>query len=97
MNDSEFDDLLRSARGEIPLPPSFRSGVWHRIDNGRRRATSRWNPLWEGLLRSRGGVGAVAVMAMLGAWLGAINAPAGEASGKVAYVESISPFTHSPE
>jgi hypothetical protein len=94
MNDSELDDLLRSARGHVPLPDSFRQRVWHRIETS---SVKCWHPFsrLEGifgfLLRPAGAVLAVASMITFGLWLGAASIP-NPAAPKITYVESISPF-----
>jgi len=96
MNDSEFDDLLRTARGEGSLPASFRQGVWHRIESA--TADSPRGLAWlQGLLavlaRPWGATAGVAATVAAGLWLGAATAPEAK-DAKVAYAESISPFFH---
>jgi hypothetical protein len=94
MNDSEFDDMLRTARDEGSLPGSFRQGVWHRIES-----TAAETPpglgWFEGLMavfvRPWGAVSAVAAAVAAGLWLGAASIPEAR-DDKLAYAESISPF-----
>ena len=96
MNDSEFDDLLRTARGEGPLPASFRQGVWHRIENAAAESAPGlgWiHDLIAVFARPWAAAAGVAATVMAGLWLGAASIPkANEA--KFAYAESISPFIH---
>lgn len=95
MNDSDFDDLLRSARGNFPLPSSFRQGVWRRIEND---AVALGRPWWSSILtivaRPWGTVTGLAATVALGLWLGAITQP-GEKQDQAAYADSISPFAQS--
>ncbi len=96
MNDSEFDDLLRTARGKVPLPGSFRQGVWHRIE--RTAAESPRGLAWfQGLVavfaRPWGAATGLAATVAVGLWLGAVSIPEPK-DAKVAYAESISPFVH---
>ena len=96
MNDSEFDDLLRKARGDVPLPGSFRQGVWHRIES--TAAESPYGLGWlQNLLavfvRPWGAVAGVAATVTAGLWLGAASIPEAK-EAKLAYAESISPFAH---
>lgn len=95
MNDLEFDDLLRTARGNVPLPDSFRSDVWTRIASGEHRPAAAWlvGPI-EAFVRPWTAVGGLAATVALGLWLGAVSAP-DAVDAKVAYAESISPFIHS--
>lgn len=97
MNDSEFDDLLKkAAREEAPLPPSFRHGVWHRIESAAltRPDKSSWLAALAGsFARPWAAFGSVAATIALGLWLGAASSPEA-ADSKVAYVQSISPFAH---
>jgi hypothetical protein len=96
MNDSEFDDLLRTARGNVPLPGSFRQGVWHRIESAGlepARGFAWFNILVAAFVRPWGAaVGVVATVAA-GIWLGAASMPDAK-DAKVAYAESINPFAH---
>lgn|SRR5688572_5634883 len=95
MNESDFDDLLRSARGTFPLPSTFRHGVWRRIENDTAEVRRPW---YYGILaavaRPWGTVAGLAATVSLGLWLGAITAP-GEKQAQVAYANSISPFSQS--
>jgi hypothetical protein len=94
MNDPEFDNFLKMARFETPLPASFKSEVWHRIESG-GAANSR-KALWietimVALARPWGAVVGVAATVALGSWLGAVS-PSTTRDTKVTYAESISPF-----
>jgi hypothetical protein len=100
MNDSEFDDLLRTARSSEPLPPSFRHGVWHRIECAGTGRSSAGLAAWlesvaSTLARPWAAAAAVAVTVTTGLWFGLASAP-GPRDAKVAYAESISPFAHPP-
>ena len=97
MYDSEFDDLLRTAGGKVPLPDSFRQGVWHRIESA-----GLDSPAGAGWLQSfvaaftrpwTAATGLAATVA-IGLWLGAATVPDAK-DAKIAYAESISPFIHS--
>lgn len=96
MNDSEFDDLLRTARGADPLPASFRQGVWHRIESA--AVDTPHGAAWlraaaSVLLRPWGAVASVTATVALGLWFGVASIPDRQET-KVAYAESISPFAH---
>ena len=96
MNDSEFDDLLRTARGDVPLPGSFRQGVWHRIESGALESPRRlvWlHSMVAAFLRPWGAAVGLAATVAAGIWLGAASIPDAK-DAKVAYAESISPFAH---
>lgn len=96
MNDSEFDDLLRTAEGNDPLPASFRQGVWHRIESTAEEAPRgllRLQPLVDAVVRPWGAAAGVFATVTAGIWLGAASIPEVKDT-KVAYVESISPFAH---
>jgi hypothetical protein len=93
MNDSDFDDLLRSARGESSLPKSFRQEVWRRVEND--AAATGTIPLWYRIFTSVakpwGAATGLAATVALGLWLGTITASKEEPS-PTAYAYSISPF-----
>lgn len=92
MTDSDFDQFLKTARGEMPLPVSFRQGVWHRIESS--DAPSAWfRDLMSILARPWGAAAGVAATVTLGLWLGVASLPDTKDS-KTAYTESISPFSH---
>ncbi len=96
MNDSEFDDLLRTAKGNVPLPGSFRQGVWHRIESTAVEAPRglAWlQPLVSAFVRPWGAAAGVFATVAAGIWLGAASIPEMK-DAKVAYAESISPFAH---
>lgn len=92
MNDSEFDDLIRAAGERVPLPPSFRSGVWHRIESAAAPAAG---PGWLSFFSRPLVAGASMATALaIGVFAGVLGAPsAGEPH--LSYVESVSPFAHS--
>jgi hypothetical protein len=95
MNDSDFDQMLRSAKREAPLPASFRHGVWQRIENDAAEIGTSW---YQGVLgavfRPWGTAVGLAATIVLGLWLGAVSAPA-EKSTLATYADSISPFHQS--
>lgn len=96
MNDSEFDDLLRTARGEVPLPGSFRQGVWHRIESATAesaRGLGWFQDLIAIFARPWAAAAGVAATVAAGLWLGAASIPEPK-DAKLAYAESISPFVH---
>lgn len=89
MNDSKFDDLLKAARGDVPLPQSFKQGVWHRIESaadGPQAIFPSFGRPWVAAL-------GVAASVVAGLWLGAISIPEIKDT-QTAYAESISPFAH---
>lgn len=95
MNDSDFDDMLRSARTASPLPSSFRQGVWRRIENDAAEVRGSWfQEILTAVTRPWGTAVGLAATVTLGLWLGAITSP-GEKRAQVAYANSISPFTQS--
>lgn len=89
MNDSEFDDLLRVAKENSPLPPFFKIGVWHRIESASASLVTDFAPA---RYRWRIALGVAATVAM-GLWLGSMSNPK-VASPQLTYAESISPFLH---
>jgi hypothetical protein len=93
MNDSDFDNMLRSARGDFPLPASFGSSVWRRIENDAVAPVreSGFVRLLSLVVRPWGAVTGLAATVALGLWLGAITTP-GEKEAQTAYANSISPF-----
>jgi hypothetical protein len=96
MTDSEFDDLLKAARGAEPLPPLFRQGVWHRIECAGQPSAglAAWfGAMASTLARPWAAVAAVAATVTVGLWFGFASAPEPQDS-KAAYAESISPFAH---
>lgn len=96
MNDSEFDDLLKTARGDVPLPGSFRQGVWHRIESAALESPRRlrWlHSIVAVFLRPWGAAAGVAATVAAGIWLGAASIPEAK-DAKMSYAESISPFAH---
>lgn len=91
MNDSEFDDLLKAAKGDFPLPLSFKQGVWQRIENASAPATQSIYPSFFGS-QWAAALG-IAATVVAGLWLGAVTAPENK-DATVVYAESISPFAH---
>lgn len=93
MNDSEFDDLLRTARTDVALPSSFRQGVWHRIEVASATGSpGRWTRLFgDVFLRPAGALSSIAATVAVGMWLGATGGSNPE-EAKVSYVNSVSPF-----
>lgn len=90
MNDSEFDQLLRSAGARPSLPADFGRSVWARIEAGEAAAAELPSPAarrWFPWLATTG----LAAAITLGAWLGLQSRPHGE-DAKAQYVRSISPF-----
>ena len=94
MKDTEFDDLLRKARGEVPLPASFHLEVWNRIHEAESESRQS-NPVIQKLVtafvRPWGAAAGIAAMVTLGLWLGNMTVPDTTGS-QVAYAASISPF-----
>jgi len=94
MNDSEFDDMLRTARGKVPLPDSFRHGVWQRVESAALDSAGAmrwWRTAATALLRPWNAAAGLAATVALGLWLGAATAPEPK-DARTAYAESISPF-----
>lgn len=93
MNDSDFDDLLRSARGENPLPRSFQSGVWRRIENDAATAGSQpwYRRACVAVTKPWVTIAGLAAMITLGLWLGIVTSAEYQPSASE-YAYSISPF-----
>ncbi len=94
--EADFDTVLRSAQATIPLHNSFQSEVWRRIATAQTAGPSaRMAQFIEACLvwLGRPAVATAAVLTMFttGVWLGLKETPA-KVSGKLAYIESISPF-----
>jgi len=96
MKDTEFDDLLRMARGNDPLPASFRPAIWQRINEAElmsRPGQRVVRTFVAACVRPWGAAAGIAAMVTLGLWLGDMTVPNAKDS-QVAYAESISPFAH---
>jgi hypothetical protein len=92
MNDSDFDDLLRSAGGNSPLPRLFREGVWRRIENDGVQLVHPWYfGFFNALAKPWGTAAGLAATVALGLWLGAVTGPR-EQRTAASYAYSISPF-----
>ena len=93
MTDPDFDDLLRSARGDSPLPRSFRQEVWRRVENDAAAMGSMpwWHSIFTSVAKPWGTATGLAATVALGLWLGTITASKEEPS-PTAYAYSISPF-----
>lgn len=94
MNDSELDELLRSANREVPVPASFRHSVWQRIESAaldEKRPLMWLERMITALARPAGAITAVSVFGLLGLWLGFASVR-DQANIKLSYVESVSPF-----
>ena len=97
MKDQEFDDLLKLARGKVPLPTSFHHDVWKRIHEAECDSAEKHrliDNLIIAFVRPRGIAAGIAAMVTLGLWLGDLSVPDSSAT-QVAYAASISPFAHS--
>lgn len=96
MNDSDFDDLLRTARADLPLPDSFKQEVWRRIESVEfesPRVVVWFHDFAAGLARPWGAATGIAATVALGLWLGSVSTSDTQ-STKVAYEQAISPFSH---
>ncbi len=97
MNETEFDDMLRSARGDIPVPDSFPRDVWSRIAAEGQRSPLAWfHSLVDGFVRPWSAVCGVTATVALGLLLGELSSPR-RADAEMAYAESISPFLQSAQ
>ena len=100
MNNSEFDDLLRTAKGDFPLPGSFRHNVWHRVEAAglKSKPGFAWfHALLDVLTRPWCAASELVAVMALGLWLGA-SGMADTKSDPMTYARSISPFTqHHPK
>ena len=97
MKDSEFDDLLRTTRDDVPLSPLFKQEVWQRIEDeeaDRPPGMVGFPPVMDAIARPWGAIAGIAAMVTLGLWLGATTAPEAK-DAKLTYAQSISPFGHS--
>lgn len=99
MKDSELDQLLRASGPAIQAPADFRRDVWLRIEaseaSGRKTAWYHWiRRLLSRLALPPVALATCAVTILAGAWLG-MSSDLPQTNGKVAYVQSISPFAHS--
>jgi len=95
MNDSDFDELLRTARADLPLPDSFKQEVWHRIESVELespRVVVWFHAFAAGLARPWGAATGIAATVTLGLWLGSTGFRDSKSS-EVAYAMSISPFS----
>ncbi|MBC8126066.1 MAG: hypothetical protein H8M99_02810 [Gloeobacteraceae cyanobacterium ES-bin-144] len=96
MNDTEFDNFLKSARTDLRLPASFKQRVWHRIESDSlaspaiiidiQKFSRKLDRPWSFAV-------GIAATVTLGLWLGIASVPEPK-DGKVTYAMSISPFSH---
>ena len=96
MNDGDFDQFLREAEPELPIPGGFRSEVWSRIAQAEAASVkNRWQVLLSHLLasfvRPLPATATIAATILLGGWLGSASVPP-PADAKLSYAETISPF-----
>ena len=103
MTDSEIDALLRQSKPAVEMPPTFQAEVWRRIAVAEESSLGRKVGGWLEMLLSWVGrpLGAAALCALTvggGLLLGGRVKPQGS-DGRVAYLESVSPFvaTHRSE
>ena len=96
MNDSELDQLLKSMRTTVTPHAGFQREVWLRIDAA--EAVS-WKPRFKGIAERffnwlalpPVAVATCSVMFAAGIWTG-LESTNPASQGKMAYVQSISPF-----
>ena len=93
-----FDELLRSAEVEVPLPGAFQSEVWRRIATAQESTfKERCSRAIEGLFgfMAQPVAASAMVLTMIGAglWLGSVGEEPLR-DGKLTYVQSVSPFAH---
>ena len=98
-DDGAFDEMLRLAKVEVPLPGAFQSDVWRRIAVDQEstltaRLARILDPILSLLNRPIAATASVVLMVSAGLWLGSLGAHPGR-DGKLAYVESVSPFVQS--
>lgn len=96
MNDSNFENFLKSARADIPVPDSFKVDVWKLINQATEKSAqeaAKSQLLIAMITHPWGLVAGLAAMVTLGLWLGATTTPHAK-NAKTAYAESISPFVH---
>lgn len=98
-DDGDFDELLRSAKVEVPLPGAFQYEVWRRIavaqeSTLRARLARMLEPMLGLLSRPLAASASMVLMIFAGLWLGSLgDHPSRDA--KLAYIESVSPFAQS--
>lgn len=98
MKNIDFDDLVRSAREDFPLPPSFHADVWSRIESAEaissKLGTSWHHNVISMIARPWAAASGLAAMVALGLWLGALSIPDNSRT-ETTYAHSISPFAQS--
>ena len=95
-NDPALDDILRTAKVEVPLPGAFQSEVWRLIAVRHQASIAvRFSSWMEKVFGWFGGpVPATATLLFMisaGIWFGSNGSEPGD-DGKFAYVRSVSPF-----
>jgi|GEM_PF-656602 len=95
-DDGAFDDLLRSAKVEVPLPGIFQYEVWRRIAAAQEstlmaRLARTLEPILALLSRPIAASASMVLMVSAGLWLGSLGMDPVR-DGKLAYVASVSPF-----
>jgi hypothetical protein len=95
MKTFDFDNLLRTARDEVPVPASFKQDVWDRIASSKSELSQ--GVIWfqafaAGLARPWGAAVGIAATVTLGLWLGS-SGISNSKNSEVAYAMSISPFS----
>lgn len=96
MNDADFENFLKRARADIPVPDSFKLDVWQRINHAAESSApeaTKFQSFIATITRPWGLIAGIAAMVTLGLLLGATTTPDVK-SAKTAYAESISPFVH---
>ncbi len=94
--DSSFDNFLRTATVELPLPGAFQADVWRRIAVCHQASIAVRFSCWMEKVFGWLGCPVPAAATLLfmisaGIWFGSQGSEPGE-NGKFAYVRSVSPF-----
>jgi len=95
MKDFDFDDFLRTAREEVPVPASFKQGVWDRIASSKYElphGVILFHAFAAGLSRPWGAAAGIAATVTFGLWLGSTGMR-NPKNSEVTYAMSISPFS----
>lgn len=92
MNDAEFDDFLRTARGNVSLLGSFRRDVWKRIESAEITRPVGWvERVLVAVLKPAYATATIASMIALGLWAGSAGGLS-HSDAREAYAQSVSPF-----
>ncbi|MEN9284815.1 MAG: hypothetical protein RLZZ179_2308 [Verrucomicrobiota bacterium] len=96
MTDTELDGLLRQSKLHVEMPPTFQAEVWRRIAMAEEaslwRRVAHWLEMPLGWVAKPLGAVALCALTVAGGLLLGGREKSRRPDGRVAYLESVSPF-----